>query len=144
MLPSLPVDSNCDPEEPESRKKPGLSRAFVLPSNDPMSYANGHDSRGEAIKLAIRKQELALEASRSKNVIGKETELVAPTAFRYDHVPIAFSQSESQTQYFPRSSSAVRTCGGGKDSRFTKPYGDYERWREAVWAQQNAMGKART
>merc|ERR1712232_560814 len=130
--------------ETEAPKKPGLSRAFVLPSNDPMSYTNTHAHRGKAVKLAIERQEAQLAASRSGLLsTSKEEPGDVKQVFRWDHVPIGFAMSDYQVEYFPRSIHSNRVCGGGKDTRFTRPFQDYERWREAVWQQENAMGKSK-
>jgi len=122
------------------KKKPGLSRAFVLPSNDPLAYHNPHEARRDAVKSAIRHQERLLEAARSRST---------PTlpqgdmlqVFRWDRVPVAFDVSEYQAANFPRSIRATRACGGGRDPALTRNWGDYEKWREATLFTKNAMGK---
>jgi len=136
--------------ETEKPKTPpvasGLSKAFVLPSNNPCDYHNEHASRGDAVKRAIQHQENLLAVARSQSAARRASggfADVAPEVFRWDHVPIAFDLSENQAEMFPRSIQANRQCGGGKDPRYTKPWQDYERWREAMWFQSQSMGKGR-
>merc|ERR1712023_490859 len=89
------------------KKKPGLSRDFVLPSNDPLGYENPHEFRRDAVTRAIRHQERMLEAARSKStpILSAESQ----QTFRWDRVPLAFDQSTYQANHFPRSIRATRT-----------------------------------
>lgn len=128
------------------KKKPGLSKDFVLPSNDPMAYPNPHEFRGDCVKRAIGDQQKKLEAARTQSLSRRsmpnlhEQEL---QVFRWDHVPVAFDTSEYQAQHFPRSIQANRMCGGGKDPSHTRPWQDYEKWREKKFFQEGAMGKSK-
>lgn len=125
----------------EATKTDGVkSRGFVLPGNDPLTdYLNEHDGRCDAVKRAIQHQERMLAESRSRSaseLVGnpKDSYTGSGQAFRWDRAPIGFALSESQAKLYPRSVQATRICGGGKNPRLTKPWQEYERWREAVWS----------
>lgn len=134
------------PTEPLATPKKNAGKAskdFVLPSNNPLTaYTNPHESRGEVVKSQIRHQERLLEAARSRSTPNLQSSDLAQV-FRWDHVPVAFGQSEYQAENFPRSIQANRMCGGGKNPKLTRNWGDYERWREASLFVKNAMGKPR-
>jgi len=140
------LEGSSQPQPPAElavapKKKPGLSKDFVLPSNDPMAYPNPHEFRGECVKSAIRDQERKLEAARTQSRSMPSLHEQELQVFRWDHVPVAFATSEYQAQNFPRSIKATRMCGGGKDPSHTRPWQDYEKWREAMLFQKQAMGK---
>merc|ERR1712023_268730 len=81
------VGGSQEQEEPSDaaaapKKKPGLSRDFVLPSNNPLAYENPHEIRRDAVKRAIRHQERMLVAARSKSTPNLLQE--SEQAFRWD------------------------------------------------------------
>lgn len=142
----LNVVEKTSPEKPKTPVATGLSRAFVLPSNNPQDYYNSHEGRGNAVRRQIEHKEHLLAVAKSQSAARRASGVVddvGPEVFRWDHVPIAFDLSENQAEMFPRSIEANRMCGGGKDPRYTRPWQDYERWREAVWLQTQSTGKKR-
>jgi len=135
-----------DPNEPEPPPKNPAGKMpktqFVLPSNDPMAYSNEHIEREKAAKRSVAEMEGKLARARSQSAANLGAEWIPPVV-RHDHIPVAFDASEYQAEMFPRSIHKLRQCGGGKDPKFCRPWQDYEKHREAVWAQDNSMGKSK-
>lgn len=122
-------------------RRPGLL-LMELPQ-DPTLLANEHADRSKAIEHAIARQEDFLaECKREAEARQRLGVEASAPAFNWDHQPQVPVVSESQAQFYPRSIEKVRDCGGGKDSRFCRPYDRFYQHREAMCRQKRLSSRA--
>eukprot|EP00931_Biecheleriopsis_adriatica_P062377 TRINITY_DN37578_c0_g1_i1.p1 TRINITY_DN37578_c0_g1~~TRINITY_DN37578_c0_g1_i1.p1 ORF type:complete len:292 (+),score=62.28 TRINITY_DN37578_c0_g1_i1:81-878(+) len=118
----------------EPKKRPGI-QPIEIPY-DPTTLHNEHEARGAYLDTQIVKQQ---EYVRSRSEATLQNFEVKAPEFHFDHLPPGVEISEAQSQYFPRSTKIVKDIGCGKDPRFCRPWGDYEKHREMLFMQSAAM-----
>lgn len=110
---------------------------------DPTLMGNEHADRSKALEHAIARQEDFLaECKREAEARQRLGVQASAPAFNWDHQPEGFLVSESQAQFYPRSTEKVRECGGGKDPRFGRPYDRFYQHREAMCRQKRLSSRA--
>jgi len=144
--PKEPPPPYSEPEPPPKappQRKPGFGRNFLELGHDPCDLPNPHIPRSRHMGTLIKRQEGVLAVAREFLAIRNAAQLsgipdcLPPNEFRFDQLPAETETSQQQASFFPRSIELVRHLGGGRDSRFLRPYDDVYRHREA-WARQKA------
>eukprot|EP00747_Dinoflagellata_sp_TGD_P163845 gnl/TRDRNA2_/TRDRNA2_182987_c0_seq1.p1 gnl/TRDRNA2_/TRDRNA2_182987_c0~~gnl/TRDRNA2_/TRDRNA2_182987_c0_seq1.p1 ORF type:complete len:203 (+),score=36.47 gnl/TRDRNA2_/TRDRNA2_182987_c0_seq1:60-668(+) len=136
---SLPTNL-AEEEVPKKVRRPAYQRAFLVGIRDPVNLYNEHVGRRDNLMKKIEEYENDLSfCQRTAEERTRQAAEVRAVVFNYDHHHPDAVVSEAQGQFYPRSLERLKDCGGGKIKKFTRPYDDPYKFREAMCRQKASL-----